>query len=243
MYVRLTTNPASPPASLGDFGITSGPSPTVSVSEFTYRMGSEIYGEGEPADYVYQVKSGAVQSYKLLSDGRRQIGAFHLPGDIFGLEHGGPHRFTAEAIVDTTVRFVNRKTLEIMADSDVVVARALLNIMSSNLSHVEDHLLLLGRQNSLERVAAFLVEMDDRLTANGVMELPMTRRDIADYLGLTVETVSRPISKFYKEGLLEFVGNTQREIVVRNRQQLAMFGPKKANTSFRRCLASNSKVV
>src|ERR1700760_3163439 len=109
MYVRLTTNSASPPASLGDFGITSGPSPTVSVSEFTYRMGSEIYGEGEPADYVYQVKSGAVQSYKLLSDGRRQIGAFHLPGDIFGLESGATHRLAAGAVIETTARRLEGK--------------------------------------------------------------------------------------------------------------------------------------
>ena len=73
----------------------------MSLNEFTYKKGTEIYGEKEPAEYVYQVKSGAVRSYKLLSDGRRQIGAFHLAGDIFGLENGGEHRFTAEAIVDT----------------------------------------------------------------------------------------------------------------------------------------------
>jgi CRP/FNR family nitrogen fixation transcriptional regulator len=69
-----------------------------------YRRGVEIYGEKEPADYVYQVTSGAVRTYKLLSDGRRQIGAFHLVGDVFGLENSDVHRFTAEAIVDTTLR-------------------------------------------------------------------------------------------------------------------------------------------
>src|ERR1700760_4863634 len=85
---------------------------TVSLSEFTYKKGTEIYGENEPAEYVYQIRTGAVRSYKLLSDGRRQIGAFHLVGDVFGLENGSEHRFTAEAIVDTTVDLVKRHSLE-----------------------------------------------------------------------------------------------------------------------------------
>src|SRR6476619_4671377 len=93
------------------------------ASEFTYRKDEEIYGEDEPAEYVYQVISGAVRSYKLLSDGRRQIGAFHLPGDVFGLETGQNHRLATEAIVDTTVRLVKRRCLEQAAQSDVRVAR------------------------------------------------------------------------------------------------------------------------
>ena len=102
MFVRITSDPIPRPNSLRDLGLTSGSNPIVSLNEFSYKRGSEIYGEKEAAEYVYQVKSGAVRSYKLLSDGRRQIGAFHLGGDIFGLENGGEHRFTAEAIVDTT---------------------------------------------------------------------------------------------------------------------------------------------
>src|ERR1700716_4113722 len=80
----------------------------LAATEFNYRKGVEIYGEKEPADYVYQVTSGAVRSYKLLSDGRRQIGAFHLTSDIFGLESGPTHRLAAEAIIDTTVRLGKR---------------------------------------------------------------------------------------------------------------------------------------
>ncbi|MFT6672839.1 MAG: CRP/FNR family nitrogen fixation transcriptional regulator, partial [Afipia broomeae] len=102
MFVRVTTDPALRPTSLGELGIASLSNPKVSLNEFTYKKGTEIYGEKEPADYVYQVKTGAVRSYKLLSDGRRQIGAFHLGGDIFGLENGSEHRFTAEAIMNTT---------------------------------------------------------------------------------------------------------------------------------------------
>jgi CRP/FNR family nitrogen fixation transcriptional regulator len=181
----------------------------------------EVYGEKEPADYVYQVKSGAVRSYKLLSDGRRQIGAFHLVGDIFGLENGNEHRFTAEAIVDTTVRLVKRQSLEMVAESDAMVARNLLSMTTINLQHAEDHMLLLGRKTSLERVAAFLLEMDKRLAGSEVIALPMSRRDIADYLGLTLETVSRAISHLHDLGVLGFIGNTQRQIVLLDRQELA----------------------
>lgn len=221
MFVRIATDSALRPNSLRDLGMTSVSNAMVCLSEFTYRKGAEIYGEKEPAEYVYQVKSGAVRSYKLLSDGRRQIGAFHLVGDIFGLENGKEHRFTTEAIVDTTVRLVKRQSLEMVADNDLVVARNLLSMTTSNLQHAEDHMLLLGRKTSLERVAAFLIEMDKRLTAAGVMALPMSRRDIADYLGLTLETVSRALSRLHELGILGFVGNTQRQIVILDRDQLA----------------------
>jgi len=221
MFVRITTDPLPRPNSLRELGLTSGSNPIVSLNEFTYKRGSEIYGEKEAAEYVYQVKSGAVRSYKLLSDGRRQIGAFHLAGDIFGLENGGEHRFTAEAVVDTTVRLIKRQSLETVAESDAVVARNLLSMTTSNLQHAEDHMLLLGRKTSLERVAAFLLEMDKRLTAAGVMALPMSRRDIADYLGLTLETVSRALSRLHELGALIFIGNNQRQIVLQDRTLLA----------------------
>jgi CRP/FNR family nitrogen fixation transcriptional regulator len=102
-----------------------------------------------------------------------------------------------------------------------MVARNLLSMTTSNLQHAEDHMLLLGRKTSLERVAAFLLEMDKRLSGVDVMALPMSRRDIADYLGLTLETVSRAISHLHDLGVLGFIGNTQRQIVLLDRQQLA----------------------
>ncbi|MDN4999346.1 helix-turn-helix domain-containing protein [Bradyrhizobium sp. GCM10027634] len=220
MFVR-TSDVTSRSNSLRDLGVTSDLNPAVSLSEFNYKKGTEIYGEKEPAEYVYQVKTGAVRSYKLLSDGRRQIGAFHLSGDIFGLENGSSHRFTAEAIVDTTVRLIRRQTLELVADSDPVVANNLLSMTTNNLQHAEDHMLLLGRKTSLERVAAFVLEMDQRLTGAGVIALPMSRRDIADYLGLTLETVSRALSRLHELGIIAFLGNTQRQIVLSDRQKLA----------------------
>jgi len=221
MFVRVSTDPSSLPNILGEFGMESASNPRVTLNEFSYRKGTEIYGEKEPADYVYQVKTGAARSYKLLSDGRRQIGAFHLVGDIFGLENRSEHRFTAEAIVDTTVRLIKRRSLELVAESDAMVARNLLSMTTNNLQHAEDHMLLLGRKTSLERVAAFLIEMDRRLTAAGVLALPMCRRDIADYLGLTLETVSRALSRLHELGILGFIGNNQRQIVLLDRQQLA----------------------
>ncbi|SRR6266478_5738812 len=193
----------------------------LAATEFNYRKGVEIYGEKEPADYVYQVASGAVRTYKLLSDGRRQIGAFHLVGDIFGLENSDVHRFTAEAIVDTTLRLVKRRSLESVAEHDVLVANNLLGLTTNNLRHAEDHMLLLGRKTALERVAAFLLEMDSRLKPTNTLALPMCRRDIADYLGLTLETVSRALSNLHGRGILGFLGPSQRQIVLLNRQQLA----------------------
>jgi CRP/FNR family transcriptional regulator, nitrogen fixation regulation protein len=219
MFTNLNTNPNQRPRLLGELGALSHTK--VSSSEFRYNRGTEIFGETEPADYIYQVIEGAVRSHKLLSDGRRQIGAFHLAGDIFGLENGDFHRFTAEAVVDTTVRLMKRESLERVAKTESVIVRSLLNMTTDNLQHAENHMLLLGRKTSLERVAAFLLEMNRRLPAAGVMALPMCRRDIADYLGLTLETVSRALSILHKKGFLNFLGKTQREIVVLNPAGLA----------------------
>lgn len=219
MFVNLNRYPANRPRFLGELGALS--QDEVVLSEFKYTRGAEIFGEAEPAEYIYQVVNGSVRSYKLLSDGRRQINAFHLAGDIFGLETGGAHRFTAEAIGDTTVRLVKRVSLTHIAETDATVAHDLLNMTANNLRHAEDHMLLLGRKTSLERVAAFLLEMDRRLTAAGIMALPMCRRDIADYLGLTLETVSRALSLLHDKRILGFIGQTQRQIVLLDRAKLA----------------------
>src|ERR1700686_2907901 len=188
------------------------------ASEFSYRKDEEIYGEDEPAEYVYQIIRGAVRTYKLLSDGRRQIGSFLLPGDVFGLESGTSHRLAAEAIIDTNVRLVKRSSLEQAAGVDVRFARPLWGMTAGERQHAEDHMLLLGRKNAMERVANFLLEMDRRLAVAGMMALPMCRRDIGDYLGLTLETVSRALSQLHNEGVLGFSG--ARQIVLRNRQRL-----------------------
>ena len=199
------------------FGAIAGHAGLV-ASEFSYKKDEEIYGEDEPAEYIYQVISGAVRSYKLLSDGRRQIGAFHLPGDVFGLESGATHRLAAEAIIDTTVRLVKRRSLDKAAGVDVQLARKLWAITAGELRHAEDHMLLLGRKTAMERVATFLLEMDRRLAVAGMMALPMCRRDIGDYLGLTLETVSRALSQLQTQGVLDFSG--ARQVQLRNRDRL-----------------------
>jgi CRP/FNR family nitrogen fixation transcriptional regulator len=193
----------------------------VFCSEFRYRRGTEVFGEGEEIEYVYQIISGAVRTYKLLSDGRRQINSFHLPGDMFGLENGATHRFTAEAVVETRVRITRQRSLLDTMASRKDGATSFLGLVTRNLQHAEDHMLLLGRKTALERVAAFLLEMDERLARPKVMNLPMSRRDIADYLGLTLETVSRAFSALRDENMLRFDGQTQRQVVLLDRAGLA----------------------
>ncbi|HMN84880.1 MAG TPA: helix-turn-helix domain-containing protein [Bauldia sp.] len=178
----------------------------------------EIYGEDEPAEYVYKVVSGAVRSYKLLSDGRRQIGAFHLPGDIFGLEVGDDHRFTAEAIADCVILVARRSAIIAHAARDPEMARALWAVTAGDLERAQDHLLLLGRKNAQERVATFLLEMAARESSATEVELPMSRQDIADYLGLTIETVSRTLTQLEGEAAIEIP--TSRRIRLRDRSAL-----------------------
>jgi CRP/FNR family transcriptional regulator, nitrogen fixation regulation protein len=189
---------------------------------------AQIFGEGEPSEHVYEVVVGAVRSCKLLSDGRCQITAFHLPGDIFGLDLSAAHRTSAEAIVATTLRVANRHSLQQAAAANAVVGHALWCLTTSNLKHAEDHLLLLGRKTAFERVAAFLLEMDDRLDVDGGgnLPLPMCRRDIGDYLGLTLETVSRVLSALHNDGVIGFSGDP-RHIVLLKRNHLRMELPTK----------------
>ena len=135
-----------------------------------------------------------------------------------GLNKDAGHRLAAEAVIDTDVRLVKRSSLEQAAGADVQVARKLWGMTAGELRHAENHMLLLGRKNAIERVASFLLEMDHRLAGTGMVALPMCRRDIGDYLGLTLETVSRALSQLHSDGVLGFSG--ARQIVLRNRQRL-----------------------
>jgi len=184
----------------------------------SYRRNTEIFGEKEPADYAYRVISGSVRTYKILDDGRRQIGGFHLPGDIFGLlEFGDEHTFSADAITDTTVLVVKRKTLAVLAGRHPAIARELFTFTGRELRRVQDHVLLLLK-TAQERVAGFLLEMAERTCAGNVVDLPMSRQDIADYLGLTIETVSRTLTGLESAAAIEV--STARRIVLRNRSAL-----------------------
>jgi CRP-like cAMP-binding protein len=175
----------------------------------SYGREEEIFGEGEEAESVYRVMQGAVRTYKVLSDGRRQITGFHLPGDLFGFEQGEIHRHTAEALSGTRVLIFKRRQIERIATHRAEVACQLWSLATRSLRHAQDHMMLLGRRSALERVAAFLLDVDLRLGGTGTFDVPMTRRDIADYLGLTIETVSRTISQLEGEGALLRTGGRQ----------------------------------
>jgi len=162
---------------------------------------AEIFAEGETAGYVYKLVSGVVRISKLLPDGRRQISAFHLPGDMFGFEVDDVHHASAEAIVPVkVVAFKWQSLLSATASSGFV--HELLNRTMIGLRQTQDHLLLLGRKNALERLAAFLMEMARRSDSSDVLDLAMPRHDIADYLGLTLETVSRMFAELKEAGII-----------------------------------------
>jgi CRP-like cAMP-binding protein len=178
----------------------------------------EVFGEGEEAEYLYQVKTGCIRAYKVLSDGRRQIGAFYLPGDIFGIEAGDEHSFSAEAIAPSTVIVVKRSIINSRASGNSTLARQLFDLTVGELQRAQGHALLLVK-TAQERVAGFLLEMASRAKSRTEVELPMSRQDIADYLGLTIETVSRTMTQL--ENAAAIALPTSRRIVLRNQSALA----------------------
>ncbi len=182
-------------------------------SQMKFGPNVEIFGEGEPAEYVYKVVKGAVRTYKILSDGRRQIGGFYLPGDIFGLDMGEEHQFSAEAINSATVLVVRRSAIVSLAERDCETARELWSFTGSELRRVQEHMLLLVK-SARQRVASFLLEMSNRLAATDAIELPMSRQDIADYLGLTIETVSRTMTQLVSSQTIVLASS--RRVVLRN---------------------------
>lgn len=206
---KPAARPAASNALLGSIELMGAP--------MSFGRNEEIFGENEPAEYVYKVVSGTVRTYRILNDGRRQIGAFHLPGDIFGLEVGEDHTFSAEAISEATVLVVKRSTVTALAQRDGGVARQLWNLTARELHRAQEHMLLLIK-SAQERVAGFLLEMAGRGPAGNTVELPMSRQDIADYLGLTIETVSRTLTQLESGGAIALPSS--RRVVLRNRQAL-----------------------
>jgi CRP/FNR family nitrogen fixation transcriptional regulator len=201
------------------------PSPAALLGESIELMGAvmpfarnaEIYGENEPAEYLYKVVCGAVRTYKVLNDGRRQIGAFYLPGDVFGLEIGSAHSFSAEAISECKVMLIKRSTLVALASRSHDVANLLWTMTAKELQRAQGHIMLLIK-TAQERVAGFLLEMASRAPAGNTVELPMSRQDIADYLGLTIETVSRTLTQLENSAAISVPSS--RRIVLRNQAAL-----------------------
>jgi len=168
----------------------------------SFGRNDEIYGEGDEAGCWYQVISGTIRICKLLADGRRHIAEFCLSGDCFGIDNARERIYAAEAVDDVIVMRFRRAATEELIDQNPVVARLLRDAVMRDLASAHGRTLLLGRMTAPERVAAFLLEMFERRERTKALDLPMSRIDIADYLGLTIETVCRTLSMFRRDGII-----------------------------------------
>ncbi|MFC3077244.1 helix-turn-helix domain-containing protein [Phenylobacterium terrae] len=177
----------------------------------------EIYAQEDGTEFVYAVVRGGVRTIRLMSDGRRQIGEFYYAGEVFGLEPGPERRYAAEALCECEVLVLKRSALRRLAD-DESLERAVWQATRRELERTQGHLMLLGRKTACERVASFLADMVER-RGSGAVDLPMSRQDIADYLGLTIETVSRMLTQLQTSRIVEFAGC--RHFQVRNHDALS----------------------
>ncbi len=183
-----------------------------------FAPGDLLFRQGDAVRLVYRVLRGAVASYRLLSDGRRQVTGFHLPGDFVGLEAGVEHATTAEALCRVDALAMERSELAGRAATDTGLARALWQVTVRAFQRSEDHALILARQGATERVAAFLLDFADRMGRPEIIDLPMTRQDIADHVGLTIHTVSRTLSQLQAQGMIE--ARSSRQVRLLQRQRL-----------------------
>lgn len=184
--------------------------PTKALTDIMDRLGvrmsfakdEEIYAQEDEAEMIYRVVSGVVRTTCLLSDGRRQVGAFYSPGQLFGVEPGPEHRFGAEGLTDCVVQVVKRSALRAHG-AEHELDEAILAATFGELRRAQDHLLLLGRKSACERVASFLMARAEDHESEDV-DLPMGRQDMADYLGLTIETVSRMLTQLQSAKIVRF---------------------------------------
>jgi len=181
-----------------------------------FARNATIFSEGDDANYFYRVVSGAVRLCKLMGDGRRQIADFLLPDDFFGFEWLKTYSLTAEALTDVVVVRYSRSRLDRLGEARHDVQESLMGALSRDLWAAQNHVVMLGRQSAKERLVSFILALVERVGAkNGdALELPMSRQDIADYLGLTIETVCRTISELKRARYIDVPNRSQ--ITVRN---------------------------
>ena len=181
------------------------------------KAGTNLYFEGDTVERLYQVTSGVLRLTRLLEDGRRQVIAFGYPGDIVGFPCDGLHHTDCDALVDTTFATYSRSALE-DGHGNPELHDKLLQAALREIAAMQDHFMMLGQKTSLEKVAAFLSTLTDRVgefkEGFARVELPMSRADIADFLGLTTETVSRTLTYLRKEGVID-IENVHTVIVLR----------------------------
>jgi CRP/FNR family transcriptional regulator, nitrogen fixation regulation protein len=170
-------------------------------TRIAHRRDEEIYAQDDAVELLFQVVRGVVRTSRFTADGRRQVGDFYYPGDLFGLEPGPLHRFGAEALTDCEVLVMRRGAVRAFA-GDAELDRAILAATHAEMERLQDHVVMLGRKSARERVGAFLMAVAQR--QSGACRLPMGRQDMADYLGLTIETVSRTLTQLQGEAIVEF---------------------------------------
>lgn len=197
------------------------PQPAPSGVRCHFGRGEEIFAEGEHCSVFYKVVSGTVRTGKLLADGRRQIDTFHFAGDVFGLESGETHRFTAEAVDKVVVIAYRRSSFGGLVQNDPSFGEQIMSSMLSSLDRAHDHMVLLGRKSALEKMATFLLEIAARRANADRAELPMQRADIADHLGLTIETVSRTLTQMVRDGLIR-LADAGRTVILADKAGLRL---------------------
>jgi CRP-like cAMP-binding protein len=178
--------------------------------------GEQIYGRDDPNDHWYRIVSGMARKSTLHSNGRRQIVDFLMPGEYFGFSACREHLFDVEAVVDgTIVACYPRRRVEALADSDPEIGRGLRQISFQSIGRLQARILILGHTWALEKVGAFLAEMVERSSAdsNPTLVLLMSRYDIADYLSVSVETVSRALTVLRRRGSISFVNKHHIKIL------------------------------
>lgn len=197
---RGFANPAVRPAAIPDaLDLLEQFGSTVAV-----QREHEIHGQGDKAEYCWRILSGCVRTVKLMEDGRRQVAKFLFAGELLGLDDVGTHDFSAEAVTDVTLRRYPRRMVEALADSHAALARRLRTAALASLRDAHERMIMLGRKTAVEKVASFVLEMEPHCTtpSSKVTEMPMSRTDIADHLGLTVETVCRILAHLKREGVV-----------------------------------------
>jgi CRP/FNR family nitrogen fixation transcriptional regulator len=183
-----------------------------------YGADESVYGRDEATDYWYQLASGAARKCTQMSDGRRQIVDFLLPGDLFGFHAGARHECSVECVVpNTTVVRYQRQRMESLMESDPYFARRVREIAFDSIDRMQSRTILLGCGRALERVGGFLLEMANRrqIDTDGTVALPMSRYDIADYLAIAVETVSRSLTTLRSKQVIAFFDTRHFRIVNR----------------------------
>lgn len=218
MYVTFTNNSinATTPIPLGL--INEGD--ILATQIHTLKAGQPLFHEGDKSEFVYQVLEGLLRTSKVMANGRRQVLTFGYPDDIVGLSHDCSYHNDCEAVVPTKVLVLKKNACSANYGNDQVLFDRLLKLAACEVSNMQEHFMMLGRKSAIEKIASFLLAIGSRTghVENGriAFNLPMKRSDIADFLGLTIETVSRVLTQLRKDGLIDLQNPHEVSILKKN---------------------------